>query len=197
MFGTVIFGIIVIASVPSNLVKFADSYTNEGLFGYNFVVVSNPFKNGNDTQDILVHDGINRPSRVNVALLNSELIVFVDDSFLETVELPFEENNQWREDLKKPGSIIYGKFRDDEEVPDEVNGVLSSIFPLGGNSKGMYDVVGYFYLKDVVIPIRYVAHVNSIPVNIKSLEILLGNANNSNINELNKSYMSDFDYPIF
>jgi len=197
MFGTVIFGIIVIASVPSNLVKFVDSYTNEGLFGYNFVVVSNPFKNGNDTQDILVHDGINRPSRVNVALLNSELIVFVDDSFLETVELPFEENNQWREDLKKPGSIIYGKFIDDEEVPDKVNGVLSSIFPLGGNSKGMYDVVGYFYLKDVVIPIRYVAHVNSIPVNIKSLEILLGNANNSNINELNKSYMSDFDYPIF
>lgn len=101
MFGTVIFGLIVIASVPSNLVKFVDSYTSQGLFGYNYIVVSNPIKSFGDSQELYVHEGIIHPSKVNVAMLDSELVVFVDDTFLETVELPFEGNPQWREELKK------------------------------------------------------------------------------------------------
>ena len=44
------------------------------------------------------------------------------------MELPFEGNPQWREELKKPGSVIYGKFDANEEIPDKIEGVLSSIF---------------------------------------------------------------------
>lgn len=197
MFGTVIFGLIVIASVPSNLVKFVDSYTSQGLFGYNYIVVSNPIKSFGDSQELYVHEGIIHPSKVNVAMLDSELVVFVDDTFLETVELPFEGNPQWREELKKPGSVIYGKFDANEEIPDKIEGVLSSIFPLGGNIRASYNVIGYFELNDIVIPIKYVTHVNNKPANIKGLEILLGNVNGSGIDIINKSYMSNFDYPIY
>jgi putative ABC transport system permease protein len=197
MFGTVIFGLIVIASVPSNLVKFVDSYTSQGLFGYNYIVVSNPIKNFGESQEIYVHEGINHPSKVNVAMLDSDLIVFVDDTFLETVSLPFEGNPKWREELKKPGVVIYGKFDADEKIPEKVDGVISSIFPLGGNIRASYDVIGYFYLNDVVIPIKYLTHVRNKPANIRGLEILLGNVNGTGIDIINKSYMSDFDYPIY
>lgn len=197
MFGIVIFGLIVIASIPSNLVKFVDSITEEGLFGYNYVVVSNPFKNLFASQDIEVYDGIQNPSTVQAALLDSELIVFVDDTFLESAAIPSESYTDWREQLKEKGTIMFGKFSDDENIPEEVEGSCTSFFPFGGNSQISYKVIGFFELKDIILPVKYVAHINNKPNNVKTVNLLMGKVDEQTASRLNELYMSNFYYPIF
>lgn len=197
MFGIIIFGLIVISSIPANLVKFVDTSMQEGLFGYNFLVVSNPIKNLFFSDNIAVYEGIEKPTKVQVALLNSQIIAFVDNTFLESAIIPSESVTDWREELKIKNTVLYGKFSDEEKVPAYVKGNLSSITPLGGESNVSYDVVGFFDLKDITIPVKYVANIVSKPNSVKSIDILLGNVPKENIDEVKQKYMSTFDYPIF
>ncbi|HBT51445.1 MAG TPA: hypothetical protein DEA49_04955 [Petrotoga sp.] len=197
MFGIIIFGLIVISSIPTNLVKFIDTSTSDGLFGYNFLVVSNPIKNLFFSDDIEVCDGIEKPTKVQVAMLDSQIIAFVDNTFLESAIIPSESVTDWREELKNKNAVLYAKFSDEEKVPEYVKGNLSSITPLGGESNVSYDVVGFFNLKDITIPVKYVANIISKPNSVKSIDILLGNVPKENIDEVKQKYMSTFDFPIF
>jgi len=197
MFGIIIFGLIVISSIPMNLVKFVNTSTQEGLFGYNFLVVSNPIKNLFFSDDIEVYEGIEKPTKVQVGMLDSQIIAFVDNTFLESAIIPEESVTEWREKLKSKNTVLYGKFSDEEEVPEYVEGNLSSITPLGGETKVSYDVVGFFELKDISIPIKYVSNIITKPSNIKSIDVLLGNVSKENIDGIKQKYMSNFDFPIF
>lgn len=197
MFGIVIFGLIVIVSIPTNLIKFIDNTTQEGLFGFNFLVVSNPFKNLFLTQDLPVNEKINNPSKVQVAMLNSQVIAFVDDSFLEYSVIPSEVQKDWREDLKEKNTVIYGKFDEQEAIPKIVEGKISSFFPLSRDFNVSYKVVGFFDLDDTYIPIKYVTNVINKPNNLKGLDLLLGNVHEKDINEVKNMYMASFDFPIY
>jgi putative ABC transport system permease protein len=192
------FALLIFTSTVFNILsasadRFVEDKVRNGLFGYNFLVLENPFRSFLSRSSIPVHEKLEFPSRAYLYTLKAEgtdrFIAYVDESFLEHSTLKVTDV----EDLKAPGAALVGYETDSETIM----GTLKSILPFGGREDVSFKVVGRYNKNDYLVPIDVITLKENRPENVKGFEVLLGKTDEENASEIKQFYLSRFLYPFF
>jgi len=199
IFGIIILLMTLMYTIPYNITNFVDDRLKEGLFGYDFMVFKNPLKLL-DTRDLPVAEGLKKVSRVEVTQFvwksKRMIVAFVDDNFLRDSIIPVEKEKTWREKLKEPGTVLIGLYRE-TPIPDRIFGTLES-FPFGKKLFTRFKVIGSYMIKDILVPVDLVSHIENLPKGIRGVKVLLGKIEDPRIvDKLKNTYMASFDFPIY
>jgi len=199
VFGIIILLMTLMYTIPYNITNFVNEQLKEGLFGYDFMVFKNPLKLL-DTKDLPVAEGLKRVSKVEVTQFVWEggraIIAFVDDNFLRDSIIPVEREKTWREELKKPGTVLMGLYKE-TAVPDKIFGTLES-FPFGKKFLTKFKVIGSYMIKDILVPVDFVSHLKNLPKGVRGVKVLLGKIEDPRIvSKLKNTYMASFDFPVY
>lgn len=195
MFSLIVFVVILTLVIPYNLRMFVSEQLEMGIFGYNFMVVQNPLKLIFTRTELEIAEGIEKYARVYVAQLNNDQIAFVDENFLRDALVKSIKNNEWRKILLETGTIAVGVLGD-ESVPEQINGRIRPLFGLGGSENLTFQIIGKFDLRQILVPIKYVASINSMPKNVKLVPVLLAEVDEQNVSKVKDFYSERFDFPM-
>jgi len=195
MFSLIVFVVILTLVVPYNVERFVNEQLETGIFGYNFMVIQNPLKLIFTGADLEIAEGIEKHARVYVAQLNNDPVAFVDENFLKDAMVKSIKSNEWRKILLEPGTIAVGTLGD-ESVPEQINGRIRPLFGLGGSENLTFRVIGKFDLRQILVPVKYVASINSMPANIRFVPVLLARVDENNVSTVKDFYSERFDFPI-
>ncbi|PLV56823.1 ABC transporter permease [Thermotoga sp. SG1] len=192
------FALLIFTSTVFNILsasadRFVKEKVKNGLFGYNFLVLENPFRSFLSKSSIPAHEKLELPSRAYLYILRigetDRLIAYVDYSFLEHSTLKVTNI----EDLKVSNAALVGY----ETAPETIRGTLKSIFPFGGRENASFKVVGRYNKNDYLVPVDMIALEEKKPENVKGFEVLLGKADEKSASEIKRFYLSRFLYPFF
>lgn len=197
MFSLIVFMMLLITVVPYNIERFVRTKLETGLFGYDFMVVVNPLKlvfASNGGLDIV--EGLDNPSRICVAEFNGEPMAFVDKAFLQHAVVSIETNTKWRQRLLKPGTVVVGYWKENEAVPPNITGKVKSPFKLGKSKELSLEVIDTFSMRQLMIPVKYVASIKSLPKDVKTIPVLLGKVDPARMETVKNLYRKQLDFPI-
>lgn len=200
MFSLIVFVMTIVVTVPHNVQNFVQDRLKNGLFGYDFMVVRNPLKLIFSRSEIEVAEGLTSHSRVYIAEFENDLIAFVDENFLKSALVPFETNEEWRERLLEPGKAIVGFSQKGEAsnlVGKTVTGRVKSPFRIGGTRVMDFEIVDAFDMRKAMVPVKYVASINSVPKEVRVIPVLLAKIEPQKVAEVKKFYSRLFDFPIY
>lgn len=200
MFSLIVFVMTIVVTVPHNVQNFVQDRLKNGLFGYDFMVVRNPLKLIFSRSEIEVAEGLTSHSRVYIAEFENDLIAFVDENFLKSALVPFETNEEWRERLLEPGKAIVGFSQKGEAsnlVGKTVTGRVKSPFRIGGTRVMDFEIVDAFDMRKAIVPVKYVASINSMPKEVRVIPVLLAKIEPQKVAEVKKFYSKLFDFPIY
>ncbi|MBC7123386.1 MAG: FtsX-like permease family protein, partial [Pseudothermotoga sp.] len=200
MFSLIVFVMTIVVTVPHNVQNFVQDRLKNGLFGYDFMVVRNPLKLIFSRSEIEVAEGLTSHSRVYIAEFENDLIAFVDENFLKSALVPFETNEEWRERLLEPGKAIAGYSQKGEAsnlVGKTVTGRVKSPFRIGGTRVMDFEIVDAFDMRKAMVPVKYVASINSMPKEVRVIPVLLAKIEPQKVAEVKKFYSKLFDFPIY
>ncbi|AEH51438.1 ABC transporter permease [Pseudothermotoga thermarum] len=197
MFSLIVFVMTLVITVHSNVQRFVKQRMENGLFGYDFIVIRNPLKLIFSKSEIEICNGILSYSRVYVAEFENDLIVFVDENFLKQALVPFETDPRWREKLLEPGKAIVGYLqKNDLPTGKTVSGRVRSPFRIGGTSSVELEVVDVFDMRQLLVPTKYVASTKSLPKEVRPIPVLLAKIDPENVSQIKSFYSKLFDFPI-
>ncbi|WP_041075713.1 FtsX-like permease family protein [Thermotoga caldifontis] len=200
MFSLIVFVMTIVVTVPHNVQNFVQDRLKNGLFGYDFMVVRNPLKLIFSRSEIEVAEGLTSHSRVYIAEFENDLIAFVDENFLKSALVPFETNEEWRERLLEPGKAIVGFSQKGEAsnlVGKTVTRRVKSPFRIGGTRVMDFEIVDAFDMRKAMVPVKYVASINSMPKEVRVIPVLLAKIEPQKVAEVKKFYSKLFDFPIY
>lgn len=200
MFSLIVFVMILVVTIPHNVQNFVQDRLKNGLFGYDFMVVRNPLKLIFSRSEIEVAEGLTSYSRIYVAEFENDMIAFVDESFLQNALVPFETNKRWRERLLEPGKAIVGYSQKDEAsnlVGKTITGRVKSPFRIGGARVMDFKIVDSFDMRQAMVPVKYVASINSMPKEVRVIPVLLAKIEPQKVAEAKNFYSKLFDFPIY
>ncbi len=200
MFSLIVFVMILVITVPTNVQRFVRSKLENGLFGYDFMVIRNPLKLILSRSEIEIADGVTGYSRVYIAEFEEDLIAFVDENFLQNASIPLEMDEEWRRELLQPGKAIVGYLQEDsfeDIVGKTIKGKVRSPFRIGGTTTIELEVIDKFNMRQLMVPTRYVASINSIPKEIRTIPVLLAKVDPKKVSQIKNFYGKAFDFPVY
>ncbi|WP_448523075.1 ABC transporter permease, partial [Pseudothermotoga sp.] len=195
MFSLIVFVVILTLVVPYNVQRFAKEQLETGIFGYNFMVMQNPLKLLFSRGELPLAEGIESYTRIYMAQLNNDPIFFVDQNFLQDAKVKGLRNESWRKALLEPGTIIVGVIGK-QTVPERLSGRIRPLFGLGGTEEVNFKVIESYDVRQVMIPARYVASINSAPKNVRLVPVLLAKVDEKNVSKVKEFYSKRFDFPV-
>ncbi|WP_448535568.1 FtsX-like permease family protein [Pseudothermotoga sp.] len=195
MFSLIVFVVILTLVVPYNVQRFAKEQLETGIFGYNFMVMQHPLKLLFSRGELEIAEGIKFYARIYMAQFNNEPIFFVDDNFIRNAVVKALKNDNWRKALLEPGTLIVG-FIGKQPVPEQLSGRIKPMFGLGASEEITFRVVESFDVRQVMIPARYVASINSAPKNVRLVPILLAKVDDKDVSRVKDFYSERFDFPV-
>lgn len=197
MFSLIIFVMLLVLVVPYNIERFVRKKLETGLFGYNFMVIVNPLKLVLGSGELNIAEGLKGPSKVYVAEFNGEPIAFVDEAFLQHAVVPIEKNTEWRQRLLEPGAVVVGYLLENEAMPSKVTGKVKSPFKLGRSEELSLEVIDTFDMRQLMVPVKYVASIKSLPKDVKAIPVLLSKVEPTRTETVKDFYRERFDFPIY
>lgn len=198
MFSLIVFVMVIVMTVPHNVEWFIKDRLKTGLFGYNFMVVYNPLKLVFLKGEIDVAEGLNQPCKVYIAQFEDDLITFVDENFLQTAIVPIETNKDWRKRLIQPGTVVIGYFDETKRTSTRtISGFIRSPFRIGGSERVSFEVIDSFDMRKLLVPVSYVASLNSLPKGVRAIPVLLGKVEPQTVPEVKEFYSKRFDFPVY
>ncbi|MDI3516573.1 MAG: putative transport system permease protein [Thermotogota bacterium] len=197
MFSLIIFVMILVLVMPYNIERFVREKLETGLFGYDFMIITNPLKLVFGSGKLDVAEELRNPSKVYVAEVEGEPIAFVDEDFLEHAVVPVETTPEWRKEILEPGTVVVGYLLEDGSIPAKVSGRLRSPFRLGKSVNVDFKVIGTFDVRQLMVPVRYVASVKSLPEGVKAIPVLLGKVDPEKAEAVKDYYRERFDFPVY
>jgi len=195
MFSLIVFVVILTLVVPYNVRRFAKEQLETGIFGYNFMVMQNPLKLLFSRSELEIAEGIKFYARIYMAQFNNEPIFFVDDNFVRNAVVKAPKNDNWRKALLEPGTLIVG-FIGKQAVPEQLSGRIKPLFGLGASEEITFRVVESFDVRQVMIPARYVASINSAPKNVRLVPVLLAKIDDKDVSRVKDFYSERFDFSV-
>lgn len=196
MFSLLLFVMVLVLCIPYNMQRFVKERLQTGLFGYDFMVVYNPLKLIFARGEIEVAEGLKDPARVYVGQMNDDIIAFTDSSFLESALVPVEKNTQWRKDLLDTGALVLGYFND-RTRPQKIEGNVRSLFGFGDSESMVFTVIDSFDMRQLMVPVKYVASTNSLPKRVRLVPVLLGRVDKDKVAQVKEFYSKRFDFPLY
>ncbi|AIY85777.1 MULTISPECIES: FtsX-like permease family protein [unclassified Thermotoga] len=194
-FAFLIFSVTVFNILSASADRFVQEKVKGGLFGYNFLVLENPFRSLLAKTSLPVHEELKDPSRVYLCTLKTErgekMIAFVDESFFRNSTLKLLRGSA--RSLEASDTALIGDPVDLEEI----TGTLKSILPLGGRKEVKFKVAGIYNKNDYLVPIDMIAPISNAPSDVKPLSLLLGRVEESSASSVKQFYLSKFAYPFF
>ncbi|MFN3283409.1 MAG: ABC transporter permease, partial [Pseudothermotoga sp.] len=200
MFSLIVFVMTLVVTIPYNVQNFVQNRLESGLFGYDFMVIRNPLKLIFSKSELEIADSLNSYSRIYIAEFENDLIAFVDESFLQKASLPFETNERWREKLLEPGKAIVGYLRKSDSsqmIGKTVTGRVRSPFRIGGTKVMDFEIIDAFDMRQAMIPIKYVASINTIPKEVRVIPVLLARVEPQKVTQVKNFYSKLFDFPVY
>jgi len=197
MFSLIIFVMLLVLVMPYNIERFVRSKLETGLFGYDFMVIVNPLKLVFRSGELDIAEGLQSPSKVYVAEFNGEPAAFVDEAFLQHAVVPIEKSTEWRRRLLEPGTVVVGYLLEDRAVPSKVTGKVKSPFKLGKSEEVSLEVIDTFDVRQLMVPVKYVASIKSLPKDVKAIPVLLGKVDPVRTETVKDFYRERFDFPIY
>jgi len=196
MFSLLLFVMILVLCIPYNMQRFVKERLQTGLFGYDFMVIYNPLKLIFARGEIEVAEGLKDPARVYVGQMNDDLIAFADSSFLKSAVIPVEKNTEWRKDLLEAGTLVLGYFNDSTQ-PKRIEGSLKSLFGFTDSELMVFNVIDSFDMRQLMVPVKYVASTNSLPKRVRLIPVLLGRVDRDKVAQVKEFYNKRFDFPLY
>lgn len=196
MFSLLLFVMVLVLCIPHNMESFIREKLRSGLFGYNFMVITNPLKLIFTRSEPEVAEGLKNPARVYVGQLNNDVIAFVDPSFLQTAIVPIEKNSEWRTKLLEAGTVVVGHFGEGFQQRT-VEGKVRSLFGFGDVETVSFTVIDSFDMRQLMVPVKYVASVNSMPKRVRLIPVLLGKVEPNSASQMKEFYNKRFDFPLY
>ncbi|MEN3008038.1 FtsX-like permease family protein [Pseudothermotoga sp.] len=197
MFGLIVFVMIIVITIPYNVERLIEDKFKTGLFGYNFMVIYNPLKLVFLKEEIDITKDLNEPARVYIAQFEDDLIAFVDENFLKTATVPIETNKKWRERLLHPNTIVLGYTNEEKKnLTKTIIGTIRSPFRIGGSEKMSFEVIDTFDMRKLMVPVKYIASINSLPKNVRLIPIVLGEVEPQAVSKVKEFYSKRFDFPV-
>lgn len=200
MFSLIVFVMTLVVTIPFNVQKFVRNRLESGLFGYDFMVIRNPLKLIFSKSELEVAESLTSYSRVYIAEFENDLIAFVDENFLQKAMVLFETNEQWREKLLEPGKAIVGYLRKGDSsqmIGKTVTGRVRSPFRIGGTKVMDFEIIDGFDMRQAMIPVKYVASINTIPKEVRVIPVLLAKVEPQKVAQVKNFYSKLFDFPIY
>lgn len=195
MFSLIVFMMTLVLVVPYNMEKFVLERMKTGLFGYDLMVIYNPLKLVLSKGEPDLSKDLQNPSKIYVAQFNDDLIAFVDDNFLKDAVVSIETNKRWREQLLEPGTIVVGDFEGARSL--QITGKVKSPFGFGETENMTFRVVDTFDMRQLMVPVKYVASINSIPEKVRLIPVIISRVDPANVMQVKDFYRKRFDFPIY
>ncbi|MEJ5230354.1 MAG: FtsX-like permease family protein [Pseudothermotoga sp.] len=196
MFSLLLFVMVLVMCIPYNMQKFVREKLQTGLFGYDFMVIYNPLKLVFVKGELEVAEGLKSPARVYVGQMNDDVIAFVDSAFLQNAIVPIETSTDWRNQLLEAEAVVVGHFGEGFQSR-EVDGKVKSLFGFGDLEEVTLRVVDSFDMRQLMVPVKYVASINSVPRRVRLIPVLLGKVDFEKVAQVKEFYSRRFDFPIY
>ncbi|KAF2959815.1 MULTISPECIES: ABC transporter permease [unclassified Thermotoga] len=194
-FAFLIFSVTVFNILSASADRFVQEKVRGGLFGYNFLVLENPFRSLLAKTSLPLHEELKDPCRVYLYTLKTEkgekMIAFVDESFFRNSTLKLLRGSV--KSLEASDTVLIGDPVDFEEI----TGTLKSILPLGGREDVKFKIAGVYNKNDYLVPIDMIAPISNAASDVKPLSLLLGKVEKSSASNVKQFYLSKFAYPFF
>ncbi|PLV59406.1 FtsX-like permease family protein [Thermotoga sp. KOL6] len=194
-FAFLIFSVTIFDILSASADLFVEKKIKSGLFGYNFLVLENPFKSFLGNVSIPVHEELKDPSMAYLYLFKTNFgektIAFVDEQFLKGSNLKLSAGTA--KSLRSPNAVLVG----DEISETVIKGTLKSLLPLGGRKEETFKIVGKYNKNDYLVPVDMISLSKNKPNSVKPIMVLLGKVIKDNSLEIKKFYLSKFSYPFF
>lgn len=198
MFSLIVFVMIIVMTVPHNVERFIRDRLETGLFGYDFMVIYNPLKLVFSKGEIDIAEELNRACKVYIAQFEDDLITFVDENFLQTAIVPIETNKEWRKRLIQPGTVVTDYFDEAKRTSARtVSGYVRSPFRIGGSERVSFEVIDSFDMRKLLVPVSYIASLNSLPKSVRAIPVLLGKVEPQDVSKVKEFYSKRFDFPVY
>ncbi|HEY8541624.1 MAG TPA: FtsX-like permease family protein [Pseudothermotoga sp.] len=198
MFSLIIYMMVIVMTVPYNVERFLKEKLETGLFGYNFMAVYNPLKLVFAKGDISPAENLKDPAKVYIAQFEDDLIAFVDDNFLQKAIVSIETNTKWRKNLLQPNTIVVGYVAEEgKSSSTTVSGIVKSPFRIGESEKMNFEVIDTFDMRKVMVPVKYIASVNSLPRSVRAIPVILGKVGPQAVSQAKEFYAKRFDFSVY
>lgn len=198
MFSLIIYMMVIVMTVPYNVEQFLKEKLETGLFGYNFMAVYNPLKLVFAKGDIDPAENLKDPAKVYIAQFEDDLIAFVDDNFLQKAIVSIETNTKWRKNLLQPNTIVVGYVAEEGKSSlTTISGTVKSPFRIGESEKMNFEVIDTFDMRKLMVPVKYIASVNSLPRNVRVIPVILGKVDPQIVSQAKEFYTKRFDFSVY